>query len=377
MTISTRIEVRRLLPLWFGGFCAVVLLLPLMASAETVVRTGDSVSVAANQTVENDFYAAGGSLTHSGVVKGDLYALAGSVTVSGPVGSDLTVVGGTIQVHAPVADDVRIVGGDVVIAGDVKGDLFVLGGVLKVLSSAHIGGNVYFYGSEAELEGEVKGSVMGSARSLTVNSDVGGIDMTVMRLSLGDQAKVRGDVRYAGSSDIERAPGAVVDGEILAGPAAAPEKSGGRFALVFVLAWIFTSLSFFLLLRPQLIRALGLLVETPLSAGLIGLAAVFGLPILTFVLLATVLGAWIGVVALLLTLLVFILSFILMPALLGGYLVQLLRKRRELNALAVVVGVAALMLLAYIPYIGGLAIFAAFVLTLGAILHAAYRLLRE
>src|SRR5690606_8417442 len=209
-----------------GGFAAALLLIfPLLASAETVVRAGHSVSIGASQIVETDFYAAGTSVTHSGQVREDLYAAAGSVTVNGPVGKDLTVIGGTVQVHAPVGDDVRIVGGDVVIAGTVGGDVFVIGGMLRVLSSATVAGNVYFYGGEAEIDGPVAGSVMGRAESFTINSAIGGMDVYAVGVELADRASVRGDINYSAVSEITRAPGATVEGQVIRG--AAREDSQG------------------------------------------------------------------------------------------------------------------------------------------------------
>lgn len=349
---------------------------PTIVSAETVVRTGHSVSVGASQIVENDFYAAGNNITHSGQVREDLYAVAGSITINGPVGQDLTVVGGTVQVHAPVGDDVRVLGGDVVIAGQVGGDVFVIGGLLKILSSATVAGNVYFYGGDADIEGAVDGLVMGRAETVTINSAIGGTDMVVGRLGLGDRAVVTGDVRYIGSTDIDRAPGASVTGAIV--PGTAPEAGGrSRVGLVFAFAWVFTALCFFLLLRSQLENLVMELRREPVRIGLIGAGLMVGLPVLSLVLLATVLGAWIGFVLLLITLLVLVICFIIMPILLGGYLARILLKRRRFDVLSVVLGIATLLILSYVPLVGYLLIAFAFLMTLGVVGSMFYKRARN
>ena len=41
---------------------------PMEVSAETVVRTGDSISIAVGQIVENNLYAAAGSVSLSGII---------------------------------------------------------------------------------------------------------------------------------------------------------------------------------------------------------------------------------------------------------------------------------------------------------------------
>lgn len=363
-----------------GTVFGIVLLLsifPLLASAETVVRTGDSVSIASSQIVENDLYVAGGSVTHSGQVREDLYVVAGTLTVNGLVGNDLTAFAGTAQIHAPVEDDVRVVGGDVVISEDVGGDVFVMGGMLKVLSSATVAGNVYFYGGEAEIEGVVSGAIMGRAESFTINSEVGGMDVLAVGIELGDRAIVRGDVHYSGVTELNRAPGAVVEGDMLRGASAAEKSQGGNAGLIFMLAWIFTTLVFFLLLRPHLSRLLDELKSEPLRIGLIGLISVFAAPILSVVLLVTVLGAWIGLVLLLTTILKFIFGIIIMPILVGGYLMSFVSKGRKLDLLSVVVGIVAIFILSQIPVVGPLVIAISFVLTIGAVMYAIYKSVRR
>ena len=347
---------------------------PMIALAETVVRTGGSVSVGVNQVVENDFYGAAGSLTQSGEVKEDAYMVAGSVTVNGEVGVDLTALGGTVQIHSPVGDDVRVVGGEVVIASEVGGDVFVLGGTLKVLSSATVDGNVYFYGGDAEIEGVVTGQVMGRAESFSVNSQVGGMDVVAVRVDLGDRANVGGDVAYSAVSELSRAPGATVAGEVVRGAERPVEEGGGNtFPLVFVFIWLFTSLCFFLLFRPTIETILHTAKKDTLKVGLFGLVAAFVGPLIGIVLLATVLGVWLGILKILVTALLFILTMMLLPIILGGYLISFWKPHRKLDIWSVLAGMVVVVVFAVIPVLGGIAIFAAYVVTLGSILHLLYQ----
>src|SRR5690606_8132551 len=97
-----------------------------------------------------------------------------------------------------------------------------------------------------------EGVLMGNAESFSVNGEIGGIDASALRVNLGERAAVRGDIRYAGASDINRAQGAVVEGEIIRGTESAEGGRSNNAGLVFALAWVFTSLCFFLLMRSQL-----------------------------------------------------------------------------------------------------------------------------
>lgn len=371
-----QIQANSISKLFLSTVFALFLVLPAIAFAETVVRTGNSVSISVSQTVENDFYAAAGSVTHSGEVKEDMYVVAGSVTINGPIGTDLTAVGGTVQVNAPIGDDVRVVGGEVVISEDVSGDVFVFGGLLKILSSASIEGNVYFYGGEAEIEGDVEGAVMGRAESFNISGSVGALDVSAVSVILGDKANVRGDLRYASVRELQRATGAVVEGQILKGEVAVKEDRGNA-SLVFVLSWVFSILCVFLVFRSRFGELLGDIKNDTVRVGLIGLATLFIVPILSFILLATVLGAWLGVLALLITIILFILSFIILPIILGGWIMSYFTKTKRIDLLGLVLGVFALIFLSYLPVVGGMIIFVGYILVLGTIVNRVYSELRN
>lgn len=348
-------------------------LLPLMAAAETVVRSGNSVSVGVDQTVENDFYAIAGSVSHSGEIKEDAYLVAGSVTSNGEIGVDLTALGGTVQVHSPVGDDVRVVGGEVVIASKVGGDVFVLGGSLKILSSAEVGGDVYFYGGDAEIDGVVVGTVMGRAESFTINNEVGGMDVSAVSVALGDRANVRGDVTYSAVSELSRAQGAVVEGEVVRGAERTVDESGGSFPLIFVAIWLFTSLCLFLLFRSPIEKVVHAAKRETWKVGLMGLVAAVAGPIIGVVLVATVLGVWLGVLKLLVTALLFVITMMILPAVIGGYILAWWKPGRRFDIWSVFLGMFMIVVLSIIPVLGGFAIFIAYVVTLGSILYLAYQ----
>ena len=351
--------------------------IPVAALAETVVRTGESVSIGNDQVVENDFYVTAGNISMSGEIREDMYAVGGSVTVNGPVGADLTVLSGTTQVHAEVGDDVRVIGGEVVIADRVGGDVFVLAGVLKILSSASIGGDVYFYGGEADISGAVEGSIMGAADSVRVDSVVGnGIDMTVGReLTLGDKASVRGDVRYQSSSELTRSQDAEVDGSVVrSGVEEETESWAKDVPLVSSFVLIFAVLCAYLFFRERLQQLITELYTNPGRSGLFGLAVLFLVPIAIILTFVTVLGTLLGVIGLFAWLLLLCLSYVLTAVTIGALSFALVNKVPTVSLPSVVSGALLIQLLYFIPVIGALVVLICFVLTLGVLAYQIYQL---
>lgn len=347
-------------------------LFPLKVSAETVVRTGDSVSIAVGQTVKNNLYAAAGSVSLSGEVEEDAYILAGSITTNGPIGADLTAVGGTIQTHAGIGEDLRVIGGDVIVANDVGGDVFVIGGHLQILSSATVAGNVYFYGGEAEIEGVVEGNVMGRADVFLINNSVAGTDLSARRVVLGDQANIQGDLQYESMYDLERSAQATVGGEVLSSMMEEKEDQTVIVPLVFLMSWLFASLSVLLFFRSRVLELLIGIRNNPVRAGVLGIIAVVATPVLSVILIATLLGSWIGVGLLLLGSLLIIGSLVLLPLVLGGYLMSFYRKKLKIDIWAALTGLIAIVVLGFIPVIGAFLIAISIMMVAGAILYSIY-----
>ncbi len=359
----------------FKIFLVVALIvLPVFSQAETVVRTGDAVQVAEDQIVESDFYAAGESVLMSGTIAGDMYAVGGSVTINGIVTEDLTLFSGTAHVHASVTDDVRVLGGEVILAESVGGDVFVIGGSLQILSTASVGGDVYFFGGEADISGDVAGSVVGTAERVRIDSVVNGeVDVTTQQLTLGERANIIGNVQYKSQGEIQRSQAAVVQGNVnRTQPELLPTMSPKDVLLPLLIA-LFSTLCAFLLFRARLHTLVQSTVGHVGRNGLIGLAVVLlSLP-LTILLMLTVLGFWLGLVVLLGTLLLYVVAFVVMHIYAGALLARVFGQGYRVDLVWIIIGTIAVQALVYVPVLGALAILALFTIALGSLVMSGFK----
>ncbi len=361
-------------------------LVPVFAStvsAETVLRTGENIAVDVDQTVDGDYYVSVGALgntTMSGTVKGDMYALGGTVTTNGSIQNDLTIVAGSVQVLAPVSDDVRVLGGEVTIANHVSGDVFVIGGVLHILSTATVDGNVIFFGGEADINGKVGGSVLGTSKQLRIDAEVtGNVDITTATaLTLGDKANIAGFVHYASVSPIVRAQNATVAKDVTQSAYAVPQEnneSKTKTALVPVFITLFATLSLFLLFKKELQN---LVVHTRRSTGksvLLGLSVIILGPIVALILMVTVLGLLLGIITFAVVILAYTLGYVLMGVVFGAYLAEWFTKEATVSLPWILAGSLALQVLMLVPVVGVLALLTLFALTVGGIVVGLYSLL--
>lgn len=355
-----------------------VLALPQMVSASTIVRTGDSVMVTADQTVDGAFYALGGSVALSGVIKGDALIAGGEITVNGQVTDDLLVLGGTVAMNASGTKDVRIVAGNVTISQPITGSLVVVGGRLTILSTASVSGDVLFYGEDATIDGAVGGQILGNVRNLRVNGKVAkGIDVTVRALTLGDRADVTGDVQYASQTELVRAPNAVVTGNVVQGAAATTvaEDSAAAFrqsAIVFLIS-LFATLSLYLLARRFVETVTAAATQSVALKFLVGFAALVLLPISIVILLASMLGILIGVLGVVTLLLLVVLAVTLMNAVCGALLARAVTKQTKLSVPYIIAGAVVVQICFFIPLVGSVLLTALFFTTAGTLVTLLYQ----
>ncbi len=356
-----------------GGY----FLVPMQASA-AVVRSGDAVSVAESEVVPGDFYVAGGDVTISGVVEGDAYVTGGRVTINGTIRGDVFALGGTVNIHGAVTDDLRVVGGNVVVAESVGGDVAVFAGELATLSTAHVDGEILFYGGRAIIEGEIDGAVHARADSLDLQGRAGAVDATLTGpLVLSDSAYVEGDVAYQSPAELERAPQAIVDGETVRRSAAEEQTRIFDLLLPFWFMALFSALVAVLLLKDRLVGVLALRSRGYGLAAALGLGILFLVPFSFMLLFASVLGALVGGLILVVYLGLLLASAIAMHVFAGALIARVVIKEYRISWLYASLGVVAVQGILLVPIAGLAAVFVLFSTTLGLLSEYLYRSIRS
>ncbi len=372
----TRAMNKIILSLYIG----IVVILPMSAHAGPILRTGEKLSVDSAQVLKGDFYGFSPTVTISGKAENDVYIGGGTVTINAPVTEDLTIIGGVVQIHGEVGDDVRIVGGEVTLGKVVKGDVVVLGGSLTILSTATIEGDVLFMGGDLTIEGNVIGSIHGTSENVRINAEVGGdILYSVSKsFTVGDNAVISGNIMYEGFTDIVRAQGANIIGEIH--KTEMLTNTGNVFFKVIVFqicVLIFGAFALYLMCRSYVQVGIEKTEGTLSTLGLIGLGTFLIVPFVSTILMVSVVGLLIGILLFLLFGFMVLLAVISSPIMVGYYVQKVLTKNRTIRFSTILMGVIVFCLLGVIPYVGGLLIIACVFIMLGVISTSLYHFLRS
>src|SRR5438067_2989045 len=182
-------------------------------AAET--RGGNDITVAANETVDDDPYAFGGNVTILGRVTGSVIAGGNNVTIGGDVGGDVMAAGSTIIVTGPVRGSVRAAGQLVQVDSAVERDVLAAGNTVELARTGRAGRDLLGAGSTVTINGPVGRNVNANGREVVLNNVVGGeVRSDATNLRLQPSARVQGALAYTSPNQVDIAPGASVGGVV-------------------------------------------------------------------------------------------------------------------------------------------------------------------
>lgn len=177
----------------------VALAMPVSAMAMTV-RQGESVGVAKGETLADDLYAFGNTVTIDGTVDGDVVAFAQVVVVNGHVSGSVISAAQTVRIDGTVGGSVRAGGSTVDVGGTVDGD--VLAGANQVTVSGEVKRDVAAGAQTVSITDMVGRNLMAGSESLTIAGKVGGnVSAQSNTVTVAKDGSVAGDLEYWSDED--------------------------------------------------------------------------------------------------------------------------------------------------------------------------------
>ncbi len=371
-----------------GGLLSVglLLLIPLTTSAAEF-RTGDQPSLASGQTVSNDLYMAGGSVSSAGSVQGDLTVAGGTILVNGPVSADVLAAGGTITILGDVAGDVRVAGGNITIQSSVLGDV-IAGGGQVTLSGSKIGGDVAVGGGQISIDAPVTGTVHIGGGNVRINAPIGGnVFIKAQKLTLGPKALLNGTLTYSAAEMATMENGAVVKGATKFTKTAdirGASKAGlAAFFSLWLLARLLMSLVGALVIGLLMHRFSRELVATAAMQPLLeigrGAVVMIVLPVASILLLFTIIGIPFGFLGLFAFAALMIFTSLVAPIVTGSIVHKWIWKPAGyiVDWKTILLGVAIYFVLGFIPFVGWIVRCGIMLLALGAVINIKWSIVKE
>jgi len=332
-----------------------------------------------DQPVETDVYAAHREVEVRSTVDGDLVAAGRRVTVDGNVTGDIIVAAQDIEIKSDVSDDVRAAGQYIRITAPVSGHVVAAG--QKVTIDQDVGDWAWLAGNTVEVLGNVGSSLKIRAKKIRIDAEIdGNVELIGDELDLGPNAVVRGDLRWRSPNEADISPDAQIDGEFIEEPLPGLVEelsTGGKYSLP--LNTIVAVMTLFLMFSRPLRATVDRVATRPGRSLSLGFAVLFSMPILALILLFSGVGVWLG-----LAVLFVYLAVLLLGVLTGLFAVSdlVLRRFHQHPALwqslaAIFVTVVAMGLLAKVPWLGSILVFAILLIGVGALSYILWATLRN
>jgi hypothetical protein len=331
--------------------------------------------------VAEQLFVAAQQIDFSGTAHDDVFFLAGqSVSVTGHVLNDLWAFARTMHIGGSIGDHARLLGTTITFAGTVDNSLSAAGSTVHVMTNAVVRGSLNLLGENVIVEGEVKGITRILAQHITLagrmHDDVSIVadDIVVLGGTL-----IEGNLTYTAGRELILDKNVSLKGELIRKEPTRPAPDATRRSLLQSLILqamlCFSALlagTAFIGLFPQ---ATGAAVRTirasPWKCVFAGVGGFCLIPLLSIMLLFTLVGIPLAILLLLGYAILLYISQIPVALALGS---ALLRRRGPQSfgqiALALITGLVFLYILSLLPIIGFTVLLAVLLIGLGASLIA-------
>ena len=345
------------------------------------IRQGDRVEVGPTEIIDDDLYVFAREIIVRGTVNGDVVVAGSDIRVEGPVSGDVIVAGGTLHLTGPIGGSIRAAGGTLEVAGEVGEDLVYAGGNLS--TTAAVNRDALVATNQGRFDGAVGRNVLGSAGTLTLANRVGGdVQVQVGTLQLTDTAVVGGNLIYTSDKEAQIAPGAQVQGRIerVAPPdRPSPVESFIRRLIGWLQALVGLLVlgALFALLFPAFSRrTVRTLNDAPWPSLGIGCATIVVAPIVALIVFIVGLfvgGWWLALFLLALYAFALFLGYVISGLFVGRFVLDRAGQGRLHVVVALLVGLALLLLVGLVPILGPIVGLVAVLFGLGALVLTAVR----
>lgn len=308
----------------------------------------------------------------------DLFLMGQEATLAAPVHDNAFVMAQQVTVEAPVLGDLFAMGQNVQIDAPVSGDVYALGAQVVLSEAGSVGGNLHAAAGEVEIGGSIGGDVSIGAGEVVLAAPIAGdVALEVGQLTIEEGARIGGALTYTAPHPAEglEALGAqsVAYTEQIE-PVEEPPSAGGR-----IVGWVmWTSWSYLskllvgfaaLALGGPTVAQIGrTLREKPAESLGFGFVLACVLPVASTLAIVTILPLPLGIVGWMVFGILMYAAQILAAQTVGDLILRQIRPGALGSPyVSMAVGLAPLVLIVSLPWLGSLAWLVATLGGLGAL----------
>jgi len=362
---------------------AFVLLFTLSSPVSAVrFETGDTINLPKEKKVVETVFVGGNTLNIASDIDGDLLCAGKDVVIDGNIKGDVLCAGQNITINGNVDGNIRTLGQYIYVNGLVTRNVYVAGQQLSVNKTSSIKGDVFFGGQKIDVIGSLGRDLAAAGESILISGPLGrDAIVNVANLNITDTAKIGGKLDYYMEKEsIATFSSKNIKGQISRHDIVREdktqmvEKSKEISTQAMAAKKIFSIISYLVLgvclvifNRSRFITRMGIITQKPWISLFVGFATFIVLPLAFILVLITIIGIPTAFVLITLYSIALMTSSIYASGVIGKIFCEAVFKNKQCSLIwQVVAGILLLGVVSALPVAGGLVLFFAFCIGMGA-----------
>jgi cytoskeletal protein CcmA (bactofilin family) len=320
---------------------------------------GQAAYIADTIEINDDLYVTGQNANVDGHIRGDLVFVGMTAGLDGEVDGSVAAVGYNFNMSGRCRNTVRVLARGVDIDGHIERNLIAFGENVIIGRDGWVEKDVHFGATSLTIQGRVGGLVKGKGGEIFISGQVDGdVDVKGDDLVIQPTAIIGGELKFCGKKAPKIEPGAQILGKISHNAPEEKEKSGYTLGDFFIDVWSFLAL---ILTGGIMLAFCGTFpVEVTnqiksqwLKSITLGFVFVVCLPIMAAILLVTLIGIPLGLMILVCWVILFYLAKIFGGMVIAEWLLRKLRGGRPARVFwTMILGIAIVVILMNVPFLG-------------------------
>ncbi len=345
---------------FFFLLLTILLVFPFSVQAGCL-KTQKNITIAEKQVINDNIYALGKNLSIKGKVKGDVFFLGETLKIEGEVEGEIVGLASQIEIKGKTKN-AKLLGKKVVISGEIKQNAYVFSSDLFLAKTASIFQDLLFVSNKAKLSGSIDRNLKSWTSTLKINGKIGGrADLYLNKntnkpaLFISDSARIKDGVFYRSNSKGEISEQAQIGGEVKHKFPQKEKKDPVSIIwsyLISVFSALLIGLVFITLIKNRTLEILYSFKRSSFFTPLKGLGLFLVFPVLSFLLLFTLIGIPLSLLILSGWLIAVLSSRVLVALYLGKTLIKKTNFKKESLMSALILGTALSWLVFHLPLVG-------------------------
>lgn len=319
------------------------------------VKSGDVITISRDEVIDDDLYIAASSIIIDGTVNGDIFCAAQDIIINGTVNGGVTMAARTVTITGTITNGTRVAAQTINISGKIGRDLFVAGSDFSLTTTGNVRRDLLFGSQSTRIDGNIDGNVKGGTKSATITGKIGGnVELWVNKLTLANTSAIQGKLTYTSDKQAIVQSGAKINGTVTQLPQ--PKKGpdiGGKI-LGFFMITVTGIIVILLIGSARLTQMADSIRSKPwLSLGW-GALLLVATPIAATIIMITVIGVPLGLIAGVLYMIALYLSQIPVALIIGRLILRGYVANQAIirTIVALVLGLFLLLIVGFIPFLG-------------------------